>query len=506
MSSTLAQAQADLLELLASLSPNDDPYAAVATYLRDQIYPSVPYSATCQLYFLAGGLGLTAVLILVSFVIRWRKGGFWILRMQQAPRMVRPHWSISWSLLAVVMIMLFEVFIGYAIALYAKKAEKRFGYWVLVVWGIAWFGGHTAAWSLLVSYTLHLFASTGRSVTLLAAGANLFGLVVPVFYFCILIPLVVIGGNAYSAMIGEYRIALELLDAASATWSPGQQISIVSLAPALPLFERLIGQYLKFQRYFRVVFIFYTVTAVALVVVLVTVASLYLSSLRRIFKETRHDMAYISGPSSSAPQPQQVQVARTLRSLLLTIIALTSLGTVFTVVAIIAAYDPRGLASSSLRAQILILLPLYAFLAFGFACAILLVLSARDARPDDARAGTGSYSRSGRARDAGPGARSRGAYSGGGMTGSKVSERGRVGALDSADLGGNGHPSSIQLVQVLSGKAFHQQTYSHDGRGRGGGTQSAFGGVSVAVDVDVVVDGEDDVENEKVDSGYRAGI
>ncbi|GAA5895054.1 hypothetical protein JCM8208_000099 [Rhodotorula glutinis] len=487
------------------LGPDEDPYAAVATYLRDQIYPTVPYSATCQLYFLAAALGFTLVLILVSFAIRWRKGGFWVLRMQQAPRMVRPHWSISWSLLAVVMIMLFEVFIGYATALYAKKPEKRFGYW-----------GHRlvrrahGAWSLLASYILHLFASTGRSVTLLAACSNVFGLVVPVVYFCILIPLVVIGGNAYSDMIGQYRIALELLDTASATWSPGQQISIVSLAPALPLFQRLIAYFDKFQRFFRVVFIFYAVTAVGLVVVLVTVASLYLTSLRRIFKETRHQMASLSGPGSSLRQPQQVQVARTLRSLLCTIVALTFLGTVFTVVAILAAYDPRGLASSTLRAQILILLPLYAFLVFGFACAVLLVLSARDATPDDSSAGTGSHSRSRGARHVGRGALG----SGSGMTGSKMSERTRAAAGESVGAGGAGQLSSIELVQVRSDESFVAQTHSHGGRGRGrgrgGGAHRAFGGVNVAVDVDVVVDGEEDVEDEKGDvrrSGFRgAGV
>ena len=60
MSSTLADAQADLLKLLASLPPTEDPYAAVAAYLRDQIFPTVPYSAICQLYLLAAALGLYA--------------------------------------------------------------------------------------------------------------------------------------------------------------------------------------------------------------------------------------------------------------------------------------------------------------------------------------------------------------------------------------------------------------------------------------------------------------
>jgi len=451
----------------------------------------------------------------------------------------------------------FEVFIGYAIALYAKTPNKGFGYLVLVVWcvpsrrrssrlvladeqrlrrGPAWFGGHTAAWSLLASYILHLFASTGRSVTLLAACSNAFGLI-PVLYFCILIPLVVIGGNAYSDMIGQYRIALELLDTASASWSPGEQVNIVSLSPALPLFERLVNFYSKFQSFFRAVFIFYAVTAVGLVVVRPCVLSPPSSApdvarapagprrrrlalphvaaphLQRDEAPDGVDLGadLFCAPTSTTPSRSHAPSASSLphspscgprsqalccsQSLLCTIISLSFLGTVFTVVAILAAYDPRGLVSSSLRAQVLILLPLYAFLVFGLACAVLLVLSARDATPDDSTAGTISHSRSGRARSAAQGPLG----SGSGATGSKLSERGRLGgAGESVD--GAGQHSSIQLVQVRSeDESFVAQTWSRGGRRRGDNAQGAFGGVSVAVDIDVVVDGEDDVEDEKGD-------
>lgn len=119
-----ATAQAQLLQLLSQLRPESNPYQAIQDALRDQLFPSVPYSATCQLYFLAAALALcvcrcptahtvsadltnhrTAMLVAVSLALRWRRGGFWIMRWHQQPRMIHPHGSISWSIIAFVMLV-----------------------------------------------------------------------------------------------------------------------------------------------------------------------------------------------------------------------------------------------------------------------------------------------------------------------------------------------------------------------------------------------------------------
>ncbi|GAA5895057.1 hypothetical protein JCM8208_000100 [Rhodotorula glutinis] len=494
MPSTLADAQADLLKLLASLPPSEDPYSAVAGYLRDQIFPTVPYSAICQLYLIAAALGLAAVLIVASLVIRWRKGGFWLVRLQQTPRMVRPHWSVSWSLIAAVMLVLFEVFIGYATEYYHKKPNERFGWWFLLPWGVAWWGGQSAAWSLGASYILHEFASTGHSVSFLAACSNVFGLVVPVAYFGTVLPLVIIGGSAYSGMIGQYRAADELLAQASAAWKPGQRVNILSLAPAMPILERLVAEFEKFERFFRAAFIFYGATAVVLVTCLVSIASIYLISLRRVLSTTRSELASTSGSSTFIRRPQQAQVARTLRSLLLTILAFSFLGTVFVIDAMLAASDPRALASDSLRAQILILLPLYAFAVFGLPCAVLLFLSARGATGSEDASGGGSGSHSYSAR-----ARGHGAFgSGDRATGSKGS-RGRAGVDEGIDVVSAGQQFSIQLAHLDSNEPFPPPAFSSvAGDGGGAGAQGGLGGVKVAVNVDVVVD-EDELEDEKFD-------
>jgi len=186
-----------------------------------------------------------------------------------------------------------------------------------------------------------------------------------------------------------------------------------------------------------------------------------------------------------------------LQSLLLTIVAFSFLGTVFTIDAMLAASDPRALASNSLRAQILILLPLYAFAVFGLPCAILLLLNARDATAaEDSNGGSGSHSYSARTRNLGHG----GAFgSGDRATGSKGS-RGRAGVDEGIDVVSAGQQFSIQLAHLDSNEPFPPPAFSSvAGDGGGGPAQGALGGVKVAVNVDVVVDEDDEADDEKFD-------
>lgn len=160
----------------------------------------------------------------------------------------------------------------------------------------------------------------------------------------------------------------------------------------------------------------------------------------------------------------------------------------------LAASNPRALASDSLRAQILILLPLYAFAVFGLPCAVLLFLSARDATGSEDASGGGSGSHSYSAR-----ARGHGAFgSGDRATGSKGS-RGRAGVDDGIDVVSAGQQFSIQLAHLDSNEPFPPPAFSSvAGDGGGAGAQGGLGGVKVAVNVDVVVD-EDELEDEKFD-------
>lgn len=182
------------------------------------------------------------------------------------------------------------------------------------------------------------------------------------------------------------------------------------------------------------------------------------------------------------------------QSLLVTIVAFTFLGTVFASVAIVAALSPRALASSPLRAQILILLPLYAFAVFGLPCAVILVLRARDANAaEEASANSGGSGSQHRSRTFGAGPF-------GGGSASK-SGRGRQSAGTAPESGVDvisaGQQFSIQLAHLDSNEPFPPPAFSSvagSGDGDGVAAPDTLDGVKVAVDVDVVVDEDDDLD------------
>ncbi|GJN88957.1 hypothetical protein Rhopal_001928-T1 [Rhodotorula paludigena] len=307
------------------------------------------------------------------------------MRWHQQPRMILPHGSISWSIIAFVMLVFFEVLIAVTIQFFNKEANSAFAYWLCIVWLFAWLGGQTAAWSLFASYVVHKSRKTDSSCTRLAAAANILGPGSQVVYTAILLPLACLAGSSYSSAIGHYRQLNGVLGQGSAAWQPGQSVSIVSLAPALPTLQAMLDNFDLFLVRFRNTFIFYAITAALLTLALVSIALVHLTSLRQVVRATGRDLSNARESSGIQHREQHRQVERTLQSLILTIVAFSLLGTLFTITAILALTSPRSLISSPTRAQVMILLPLYAFAVLGLPCAVLLVLRAWEAGPSDER-------------------------------------------------------------------------------------------------------------------------
>ncbi|GAA6020831.1 hypothetical protein JCM10207_001671 [Rhodosporidiobolus poonsookiae] len=393
---TLADTQQQLLELLNSLSADENPYLAIRVALKASLFPTIPRSALIQLYVLIGFLGLTAALVAISLLIRWRKGVFWLFRMQQAPRMIRPHAATSWATVAFVMLIFFELLIWREIQFLQHTVDPNFMYWILLLWGLPWAGGHCAAWSLAVSLLLHLHATHPHFPAYrVAPYVNAFGVGSPFIYAAILLPTGILGGMHFSNAIHYYLSIDDLLDNAAKSWTPGTQFSIITLAPALSSLSGIEAEVAGFIKYFRVVFSFYAVTAALLVVCLVAIAFWHLSSLRKMLKQISRDLSHARVELTSSASPrrsrQQERIYQTLQSLAMTILAFTLLGTFFCIISVLAAVSPLALATSPVRAQAILLGPLWGFAVFGLPCAVLLVLRANDASPSEERERESAY-------------------------------------------------------------------------------------------------------------------
>jgi hypothetical protein len=141
----------------------------------------------------------------------------------------------------------------------------------------AWFGAHVASWALLASFLLHLQSTTSDlPAAIYALISNVYGVFTPIVYFSVLIPIAVIGGNNYKEATNGLTEIRAMLESSESSWNEGDTFSILTLAPALPLFNKLeanVGQVVVF---FRAAFVFYSITAILLVIVRISFRSLFL--------------------------------------------------------------------------------------------------------------------------------------------------------------------------------------------------------------------------------------
>ncbi|GAA5849753.1 hypothetical protein JCM8547_000553 [Rhodosporidiobolus lusitaniae] len=488
--------QQELIQFLSQLPADRNPYSSISSFLKSQLFPPVPHSAIIQLYVFCALFALTALAIISSLLIRWRKGIFWVVRIDQSPRMIRPHATISWTLPSVAMIGFVEAMAVSEIRFFRKELHSSFGFLMLLVWGATWLGGHMAAWSLFVSYITHLQATNSSLPTdLFAVISNIVGVGMLVVYPAILLPLGVLGGLHYKHALERFQQIDGLLEQAGRTWTKGESLDILAVTPAFSLAEKLLDNVNSFVFYFRAVFILFAITAGGLVIFLTLVSTLHLSSLRRSLKETTRTLATSNNIESRdvndtavRRNPQQKRVHRTLQSLTLTISAMSLLGTFFTGIAILAAVDPLALVSSPTRAQFLTLGPMWAFAFCGFPTSFLLVNRALDAQPSEEKEEAGEWSNGSSAekkRGGGPG----------GVAPNEV---------------------SVQLAPMVAGadgssrREQQEDKRKHSGlwTGRSGGGRKGQGdsresrlsqSVSVQVDVDVVVDEIEEEEGRKTD-------
>ncbi|BGO91253.1 hypothetical protein NBRC10512_001316 [Rhodotorula toruloides] len=495
--SLAAAAEAELLDQLSHLPKDQNPYLAIAAALRDKLFPTVPDSAIYQLYLVAAGLG-AHYRASRARVAGPAVGEGHLLGRSNAAAAAHDSTPLEHQLVAHrFRNALFEVVIVHAVQFYRKETNKAFGYVFLLVWFVAWLGGSAAAWSLGVSYILHIQATAQRSVEHLAMISNVGAVVVPICYLSILLPFACLAGRGYSDAIEVFQAIDKQLMAKAALWKQGDAFSPFELAPMLPLFQKMVDHFEVFLKWFKPTFIFYGVTALLLTMGLVSIAYVHLSSLRRLLQSTRQNAPNLQGPNASMSMSRRLQhkrVEQTLRSLLLTILLFSILGFLFFAVAIYGAASPESLITSPVRSQLIVLLPFYAFAVFGLPCAVILVLRAHDANAAEEATTEGTSGNNKDSSSSGSGGiKKKIRFGPAGASGAKENEF----SIQLASM-----PSVANAATDSSGGASRRDWLRGGSVDRGGVYWD--GSVSVTVDVDVVV--EDEAEfDEKPELERRRG-
>ncbi|GAA6061798.1 hypothetical protein JCM10212_004854 [Sporobolomyces blumeae] len=352
--------QERVLEFIAAIPKTTNPYRALAGWIEDEITPDVPYSGLVQLYILATLLGAALFLVVVSLLVRARKGIFWIFQVSHSPTLIRPHFSISWSLIACVMLALFEAYIVQCIHLFKREIRPSLGYWTLLIWVICWCGGEMAAWSLGVSFLTHVQAG-GTDITRWARIVNIVAVTAPVVYLVAIVPVATITGRHFQNAIETYVEIDAILDDAASSWVSPAALNIAKLAPALPLVANLEEVQSSLTRGWSWTYGLYCVLTFLLVATLVTIGGLHIASLRKRLQSSKRDLR------------------DTLKA---TVCAFVLMGIVFTSISAFASSRPQSL-QDAVTAQILVLGPLWAFALLGLPTSASLVWRAWEARPSE---------------------------------------------------------------------------------------------------------------------------
>ncbi|GAA5881466.1 hypothetical protein JCM16303_005664 [Sporobolomyces ruberrimus] len=323
-----------------------------------------------MLYFVASLIGMTLLLVIASIFVRYFKGIFWIVQLSHSPTLIRPHFSLSWSSVSVVMLALFEAYLFQCIADFLVAYATRL---------IGLFGGECAAWSLGVSFLTHVQASGGDAtqVRRWARVSNFAGVLSPWIYLAIMLPFGLMTGRHFHEAVSVYLEVDAILQDAARTWEPGTPLNILALTPALPLVQKLETSQSKLINGWKWTYGAYSILTFLLVAVLTSIAVFYLASLRRRINSTAREL---QGIEESRSTSQQIRL--TYRTLQWTIGAFVLLGTVFVSIATYAAANPASLQHPN-TAQFLVLGPLWAFGVLGLPTSVSLLWRAIDAKSSD---------------------------------------------------------------------------------------------------------------------------
>ncbi|BGO99382.1 hypothetical protein NBRC10513v2_003480 [Rhodotorula toruloides] len=364
--------EVQLLQLLGSLKPGENPYEAIEGFLRSYVTPPVPSSFRTQLLVVAAILAICLLLVLASFVVRIKQRTFWLVHRGEAPDLWRPHFSVTWSLWAAVLLVLLETLIFETLRFLDGKPTRS--YIGLATFGLypSWYGGFTAAWGITVSFALHLHAlGFNAQIDRLAPLINLAAILCPSIFTGAIFPPAALATSHFAKGVDKLEQIEAFLKTKARTYEG--EFSIADLSPALPLLQRLQDEFDGFLEWFGIAFGVFAGSGCFLVPLLSIIAAFYLYSLRRVLQQT----ARLGAETGASELSQTKLMRRTYTNLLMTICAFTFIGGILTVLAFIICRDPRGMLQP-IRSQVYTLVPMWCFAILGLPTALLLFVRSFD--------------------------------------------------------------------------------------------------------------------------------
>ncbi|BGP19368.1 hypothetical protein JCM10213_000996 [Rhodosporidiobolus nylandii] len=288
---TQEQLEAILQRLAALVPTSQNPYSTLLSQLANPVNPKQPRSAVPLLIAASVGAAVAFLAYIVVFVIRWRKGILWIVRLTRARSEPYIVWQFqnAWALAASFMLLTFQ---GYVWSLYRLNRGALVPdllYWVTLCWMPGVVALVIACWTITTTYILHRRTYSGsRTVFPFYYSSRLISATfvsLVVGFVTLLLYYSLASGAQYRSMTNSYTLAAATLTEAEAAWSGTLDPSVLS-SVASPLFE-LIQDAQALVWSFRRAFIVSGTIALGMEVYYLVLALLYIKALRQSLREVQ---------------------------------------------------------------------------------------------------------------------------------------------------------------------------------------------------------------------------
>ncbi|GAA6062194.1 hypothetical protein JCM10212_006475 [Sporobolomyces blumeae] len=377
MAPSTADFEQGIIELLTTLAPGCDPFAALATYLDDLILPARDRGAVIQLEVLSAVFALMTVLAIVSLVIRWRKGILWIARTSPTG-LVRPHFSASWTVPALAFLILLQPAMYYERQVFERDGRSDFMYWLSLPWlALAW-SGLIATWAILASHVQQLQSRGRWSSPLVPIAVNAFGFGSLVAFTALLVPPAVLVGREYSSLLDRLSDARVVLAASSVNHDPSK---VPNFEGAIASLEKLGSEALAYFTSIKILFGIFAASSLLFAIIMAVPAYCYLTFLRHEMRSIE-SASNIGGSFVSNSTSSRRKLQRSWNTILITVVVNLIVASILAANSLVVAIEPSHLAQRH-RLQIALLLPLYSVASFGLVTTCLLLHRAVQAAPSD---------------------------------------------------------------------------------------------------------------------------
>ncbi|GAA5881897.1 hypothetical protein JCM16303_003456 [Sporobolomyces ruberrimus] len=344
-----------LVQLLASLPADANPYLALSGQLRSLVLPADDPHARNQLYVLSGVFALTALLSFLSLFIRWRK----------VP--------------GLVFLILLQPTMAFERQLFEGEGRRDFMYWLALPWLALAYSGVIATWAILSSHVAQLQARGKWTSSRWSLLVNSFGFVFFLIYTLLLVPPAVIVGRLYELLIGDLDNVTTILSGLSKDWTNGPpNLSTATLA-LHTLGEAAIDYFQQLQ----ILFCVFAVASLLLAILMSVAAIFYLSLLRKEINSIGRPLGSEHGLILQ-PTASHRKLRRIWQTIFFTVGVNIIIAILLAVNSLVIAVAPEKLAQRN-HLRVALLLPLFSVGAFGLLSASMLFLRAIEAAPSDDR-------------------------------------------------------------------------------------------------------------------------